>query len=156
MNNIDVAEKPSNKENELVLIRGVPGSGKSTIAHSMVNHKHFEADMFFIKDGQYKYDPKFIKEAHSLCIQKTLDALMKGKSVVVSNTFTRIHEMEPYFKMAYPIRIIEASGVWKNIHDVPIATVEKMKVRWERLPTKFTKKLSSSYQYLPAPHQQPV
>ena len=41
---------------ELVLVRGLPGSGKSTYARSL-GYPNFEADMFFIKDGKYVYNP---------------------------------------------------------------------------------------------------
>lgn len=40
---------------ELVLIRGLPGSGKSTMAKvlAQVGYEHYEADMFFERDGVY-------------------------------------------------------------------------------------------------------
>jgi len=41
---------------ELILLRGLPGSGKSTFAKS-ISHAavgHIEADMFFMKDWWYK------------------------------------------------------------------------------------------------------
>lgn len=44
----------------LTLIRGLPGAGKSTLASELVsrepNTKHFEADMFFVEDGMYRFD----------------------------------------------------------------------------------------------------
>jgi len=41
--------------NELILVRGLPGSGKSTFAKSL-GGVHIETDMFFIQDGEYKFD----------------------------------------------------------------------------------------------------
>lgn len=45
---------------DLFIIRGLPGSGKSmfarTIASSMDDTVHFEADMFFERDGEYRFD----------------------------------------------------------------------------------------------------
>ena len=42
-------------EKVLYIVRGIPGSGKSTFAKSL-GGTHFEADMFFMKDGEYKFD----------------------------------------------------------------------------------------------------
>ena len=46
---------------KLLLIIGIPGAGKSTLANKIkyedpkfVNANIWEADMFFIKDGEYK------------------------------------------------------------------------------------------------------
>jgi len=84
---------------ELVLIRGLPGSGKSTMALvlAQVGYVHYEADMYFMQDGQYQYDSRQVRQAHQWCREQTLRALQAGKRVVVSNTFTRLQEMEPYF-----------------------------------------------------------
>ncbi|WP_114969928.1 AAA family ATPase [Rhodoferax ferrireducens] len=122
----------------LVLIRGLPGSGKSTMASVlvMVGYKHFEADMFFEIDGIYRYDATRIREAHDWCKHMTRDALSRGENVVVSNTFTRVNEMAPYLEMgAGKIRVIEAKGTWENSHGVPRQMVDRMAARWELFPT---------------------
>ena len=50
---------------ELILLRGVPGCGKSTLAKLLVGDKdycHKEADMYFIDGkGNYNFDPSKIK-----------------------------------------------------------------------------------------------
>ena len=124
---------------ELVLIRGLPGSGKSTMAKSMAGYDHYEADMFFVRDGEYRYDAVRIKDAHEWCQRKAREALADGKRVVVSNTFTRRFEMEPYFVMARAfgagLRIVEATGKWENVHGVPEEVVERMRKRWEHVTT---------------------
>jgi len=58
---------------ETILIRGVPGNGKSTIALSdNPNHVNCEADQFFQQNGRYQHNSKKIKEAHKWCQDKHL------------------------------------------------------------------------------------
>ncbi len=123
---------------DLVLIRGLPGSGKSTMASvlSMIGYKHFEADMYFQQDGVYHYDSSLIRDAHVWCQQRMRSAMDDGHKVVVSNTFTRMRELDPYIRIARgTIQILEARGTWDNIHDVPQQVSLDMSSRWERLPT---------------------
>ena len=48
---------------KLILVRGLPGSGKSTIASAIDGSDesyapiHLEADMFFMENGEYKFAP---------------------------------------------------------------------------------------------------
>ncbi len=120
---------------DLVLIRGLPGSGKSTLAKTLglVGYHHFEADMYFEVDGKYVYDASRIREAHQWCQQSAREALRKNLKVVVSNTFTRQRELEPYLQMADKIHIVEAQGNWRNLHDVPVQVIRNMAERWERI-----------------------
>lgn len=134
------ALRPSTSRSiELVLIRGLPGSGKSTMAMGTMfeDFEHYEADQFFTDaSGAYKYDREKIEDAHEWCQRETFKSLANGKRVVVSNTFTRLREMEPYFDMAKTFgiepRIIEATGNWPSVHGVPAEVVEKMRQRWEK------------------------
>lgn len=123
---------------ELVLIRGLPGSGKSTIAKSLhkAGFEWFEADFYHLNDeGDYCYDPDNVKAAHDWCQSETRKALANGKRVVVSNTFTRRFEIEPYFEMANSLgikpNVMIATGKFENVHGVPVDVVEKMRQRWE-------------------------
>ena len=54
-------------EKVLYIVRGIPGSGKSTFAKTL-GGQHYEADMYFIdEEGNYKFDGTKIKDAHKWC-----------------------------------------------------------------------------------------
>jgi ABC-type molybdenum transport system ATPase subunit/photorepair protein PhrA len=97
-------------EKNLYLVRGLPGSGKSTLAKLLVGDKdycHKEADMYFVDaEGNYKFKPSQLKEAHEWC-KNEIDFVMKYEHspVVVSNTFTQEWEMDDYLELAKKIRI---------------------------------------------------
>ena len=131
----------------LTLIRGLPGSGKSTYARQKVlGAEHLEADMYFIdSEGNYRFDPQHLGAAHRWCYYTTAAILTKGIDVVVSNTFTTMKEMEQYLdlskRLGVRLNIVEMRTQYGSIHGVPEATMEKMKQRWVTLPEEFNVKV---------------
>lgn len=119
--------------NEIVLIRGLPGSGKSTKARNMKGYVHVEADMYLMVDGSYVYDQSKVRGAHEQCLKLAKDSLEKGSNVVVSNTFVKIWELQPYIDIGFPFRIIEMKNRWANVHGVPQEKIEIMMQGWQKL-----------------------
>ena len=125
---------------ELILLRGVPGSGKSTVAKLFGDAPcHYEADMFFIDERNvYRFEPAKIKDAHNWCRHKTMEAMKAGHpTVIVSNTFTQEWEMDAYYELAkeYGYRvhtlIVENRHGGVNEHGVPEDKLQAMKNRFE-------------------------
>jgi predicted kinase len=116
---------------EIVLIRGIPGSGKTTLAKKMTSHAHVEADMYFEKDGVYKYNRAEVQSAHTWCLAQVNAALQAGRDVVVANTFVRKWEMNPYFQLGVPVRVIVATGSYRNVHGIPQEIIASIRQRWE-------------------------
>jgi len=121
----------------LFLLRGLPGSGKSTLAGDL-GHVVYEADMFFVKDGEYQFDPAKLGAAHQWCQESTRQSMINGISrIAVANTFTREWEMESYIDMAFMhgyrvvSLVVENRHGGESIHDVPAATIDAMRDRFE-------------------------
>ena len=124
-------------KSRLILIRGLPGSGKSTFAKSYFNsHIHLEADMYFIQpDGSYDWVAEQLGKAHSWCLETAKIMLNNGQDVVVSNTFTTLKELEPYINFAkstdVPYGVFRMSTQYDSIHGVPSEVIERMKARFQ-------------------------
>ena len=130
-------------EKVLILLRGVPGSGKTTVAETLAfnpagAYTVCTADDYFMKDGEYKWNPKFIGAAHKWCQDKCRKAMENGEArVFVANTNTQMKEMKVYFDMAkeygYTVfsLVVENRHGGKNVHGVPEATLDAMEKRFD-------------------------
>ena len=131
----------------LFLIRGIPGSGKSTFANHIWNEYAIcEADKYFLnkETGEYNFDETKLKSAHEWC-RNEVEIRMKDHQInpqyypeiAVSNTFTQEWEMQAYLDLAakygYQVVsiIVENRHGKSNVHNVPEETLDKMRKRFE-------------------------
>jgi predicted kinase len=133
------------KEGDLILLRGLPGSGKTLLASIILQNplglepEILSADDFFTdENGNYNFDGSKIKEAHNYCQFRCSERMRQQKSrIVVANTFTQEWEMDIYFDMAkrYNYRvhsvIVENRHGNQNVHDVPEDKLQQMKNRFQ-------------------------
>lgn len=135
-------------EKTLILLRGLPGAGKTTLANSITltgGGRLFEADMYFEHPIRgYVFEPALIKDAHEWCYTAVENAIQRVHNrgdmtdrIIVSNTFTQEWEMDRYIKLGskYHYRIytliVENRHDGVNTHNVPQETIEKMRNRFE-------------------------
>ncbi len=124
-------------EKILYIVRGIPGSGKSTFAKQLTANV-FEADHYFYdNDGNYKFIASEIKDAHKECQDNVRIAMESSiPKIAVSNTSTQEWEMESYFELAkefgYTVFtiIVENRHGGTNVHNVPEDKIEQMKNRF--------------------------
>ena len=122
---------------KLRLVRGLPGSGKSTRAQqlSALGYVHVEADQFFMVDGRYEFDTDKLGENHAKCKSLVDLLLQSGHDVVVANTFTTEAEVRPYRMIAKhngaELEIESMENNYGSIHDVPEEAIARMRKRWE-------------------------
>jgi predicted kinase len=128
----------------LYIMRGLPGSGKSTEA-AKIGGVICSADDHFVVNGVYAFDPKQLGEAHARCKAKAQGAMRRGEAVVVvDNTNTQAWEARDYRQMArdlgYKVEVVEVGErtpeaielyAERNTHGVPKAAIERMAARWE-------------------------
>lgn len=119
----------------LLIIRGIPGSGKSTLAKSLVDDGHYdiflEADQYFMKDGEYKFDPSQLSKAHQWCKDEVKKNLDNGKRVIVSNTYTTWGELFNILEIVDgEADVIEMITFYGSIHNVPEEAMKRMRNRW--------------------------
>lgn len=131
----------------LILMRGVPGSGKSFLAERLkAQGVVLSTDDFFVKrNGIYQYNFNQLTEAHDWNKKRAQKTLKQGITpVIIDNTNTQSWEMKPYVAMAvragYRVEVIEPDTKWKfnarelarkNVHNVSKDKIQEMLERYE-------------------------
>ena len=75
----------------LIILRGIPGAGKSTCANVLSENAYpiFSADDFFIVDGEYVFNADKLHQAHAQCKHNTEQAMIDNiEKIFVANQTT--------------------------------------------------------------------
>ncbi|XP_055485231.1 NEDD4-binding protein 2 isoform X2 [Psammomys obesus] len=134
----------------LVLLRGLPGSGKSFLARTLQEDNPsgviLSTDDYFYINGQYQFDVKYLGEAHEWNQNRAKEAFEKKVSpIIIDNTNLQAWEMKPYVALSqkhkYKVLFREPDTWWKfkpkelarrNIHGVSKEKIARMLEHYQR------------------------
>ena len=130
------------EENSLILLRGLPGSGKSRLAAVLSENGKYpvcSVDQYFTDpDGNYHFRYAENHLAYERCRQCVQDEVKRQtKRIFVDNTFTLDWELEPYFQIAgesaYSIYVVTVENYHggKNIHGITDQQLRKMAEKYK-------------------------
>ena len=145
-------EKMNNKlsrdSKTLILMRGLPGSGKTYKAQQLCGDHGtvLSTDDYFKRHGTYKFEYHLLQRAHFWNQSRAQQAVDGGTSpIIIDNTNMQLWEMKPYIKMAsknnYAIQVEEPDTYWAwdtnrlasiNTRGITKDKLEKMKDRYEK------------------------
>jgi predicted kinase len=128
----------------VIIMRGLPGAGKSTFCQMMKNLKQDDlyicsADQYFEKIGGF--DENKLQEAHDYCRNNFIDALANDVPIVIVDNTNITTDKYQYYKRkakeyVYSVFVVEmkcnnSTSFNRNIHQVPMQKINKMKQQWE-------------------------
>ena len=91
------------QEKSLIIIRGLPGSGKTTLSNNIKGSKPpgyamiISIDDYFTHDNYYIFDPRKLHDAHLFTQKRTEEAMKDNTSMIIlDNNNVRMWESKFY------------------------------------------------------------
>ena len=139
---------------QVIILRGLSGSGKSTVAETIRQSvKHtclvLSADDYLTVNGVYSWSVEKMRDAHDYCFRTFATTVMAGEinMIVVDNVNREIRDYSKYMIMAelcgYEVVLLEIACVdgqtmeffhARSKHNIPISTAQNMWAKWETDP----------------------
>jgi predicted ABC-type ATPase len=126
------------------IMRGVPGSGKSTRAMELAADGGIihSTDSFFYNDGKYRFDKERLQEFHDKNFEAFCESIKNNiPIIVVDNTNTKHAHYARYVEAAkqagYLVEIISLPhptaevAASRTLHNVSTQTIQQMIDEWE-------------------------
>lgn len=123
-------------EKVLIILRGLPGAGKTTAAKVLAEDKYniFSNDDYFYVNGKYIYNKEHLRLSQIECYNNIKnDMINNAKKIFVHNTFIKTKSIKQYYKLAeeygYDVitLIVENRKNNKDVHSVIESDLEAMK-----------------------------
>lgn len=140
---------------KLYIMRGLPGSGKTTLASSLEGAVRLSTDQYWERpDGRYDFNPSLLSDAHEWAKVRAKGLMSIGRhkfdlnlpscDLIIDNTNIKVEHMRPYLELAeqygYEPVTLQPMTPWaweveecakRNIHGVPLETIQRMKDQFE-------------------------
>lgn len=141
-------------EADVLILRGISGSGKSTFAASIeeqVSAVVFSTDSCFMKNGKYEFKPELLSFAHSRCLNLFTEAVRdmsmlltqmskldkdRRPKLIVDNTNCSIAEIAPYYAIseAYGLKPVIVEMVPRASYENPDVVINFAKRNIHSVP----------------------
>jgi len=125
-------------EKVVIIIRGLQGSGKSTVAKLFDTKAICSADDYFVRGGVYEWYGMGLPKAHAWCIRKCRRFMKKqAPRIIIDNTAVKARDLRPYYDLAedfgYVVHsiIVENRHGGINSHGVPEEAIERLRQKFD-------------------------
>ena len=130
------------KRRTLYLIRGVSGTGKSSLADTLTRF-NVAADDYPGLYANGEYQGHLQKPSHQWCFSRVEDWMrQKRNKIAVHNTFSKQRYFEDYLALAkdygYTVQVIHTEGIMlpsgkitESVHNVPADVLQRQRENWQ-------------------------
>ena len=132
----------------LYIVRGLPGSGKSTFARELsakTGALFVEPDMFLVEDGVYRYTEARYSNAIIEAVDCIYAASRRNADVIFADVLAPKREIQALINMlvsrgdeykvkVFTLKITPEESKKRNVHEVGHKDIDRMAEQWEDWP----------------------